>query len=311
MNDSIRSVFQIDWRIFMAGAQAWLEGRSPYGTLSAEHSAGAFAYPPTALTWMALFLPLGAWGYYLWTALQLGGWWLVARRDYRSQGALLVWTPFMLNMYLGQNTLAVVLVVWAATRAKQRSWWWGWALALAMTKPQVALVPLLWLLWRDRQAQGRWRLWAGIIVGTLVLALPPTLMQPDIWIDWISSLSAYRGRILQVGAWQGASVVVLLVAAYLWHRSGRSGWQWWLTAGLFPHTSYYSIVALLPALQPRQHYWTLGGLALAGLCVGPVTELTLSWFLAIHMLAAWMINGGPTQQPASVPTPVTPLEQPG
>jgi hypothetical protein len=84
-----------------------------------------------------------------------------------------------------------------------------------------------------------------------------------------------------------------------------------LAAGLFPHVSYYSIVALLPALQPRQNYWTLGGFALAGLCVGPVTDLTLSWLLAAHMLAAWMINGGPTQQTAPMPTLVAPLEQLG
>ena len=311
MNNSVRSVFQVDWHIFMAGVQTWLEGRSPYAQLNADFSAGAFAYPPTALPWLALFLPLGAWWYYVWTALQLGGWWLIARRHGRSQLALLVWTPLMLNVYLGQNTLAVVLIVWAATRAKQRGWWWGLALALAMTKPQVALVPGLWLLWHDRHAQGRWRLWSGIVVGTLVLALPPTIMKPGIWIDWLVSLGTYRDRVLQVGAWQGASVVVLLLAAYVWHHSGRGGWQWWVAAGLFPHVSYYSIVALLPVLQPRQHYWTLGGLALAGLCVGPVTEVTLSWLLAVHMLAAWMINGGPMQQPAPMPTPVTPLKQPG
>jgi len=153
-------------------------------------------------------------------------------------------------------------------------------------------------------------MWGGIVVGTIVLALPPTIIDPHIWIDWLVSLGTYRGRILQVGAWQGTSMVVLLLAAYLWHRSGRGGWQWWLAAGLFPHTSYYSIVALLPALQPRQHYWTLGGLALAGLCVGPVTELTLSWILAGHMLAAWLINGGPAHHTAAVPAPTTMLEQP-
>lgn len=294
----------------MAGVEAWLAGRSPYGTLSAQHSAGAFAYPPTALTWLALFVPLGALGYYVWTALQLGGWWWIAGRDYQSHLALLVWTPFMLHAYLGQSTLAVVLVMWAATRAKQRGWWWGVAVAWAMTKPQAAMIPLLWLLWQDRHAAGRWRFGAGIIIGIVLLALPPTLANPHIWVDWVVSLRAYRGRILQVGAWQGASVVVLLVAAYLWHRSGRGGWQWWLSAAVFAHTSYYSLVVLLPALRPRQNYWTLGGLALAGLCVGPVTELTLSWLLAIHILAAWMINGGPAPEKVAVPRLRPVLKQP-
>lgn len=309
MNDSIRSIYQIDWRIFMAGAQAWLEGRSPYERLSAEFSAGAFAYPPTALTWLALVVPLGAWGFYVWTALQLGGWWLLARREHQSHLALLVWTPFVLHMYEGQSTLAAILVLWAASRAQRRGWWWGVALAWAMTKPQVALVPLLWLLWQDRQTADRWRMWGGIAAGTVLLALPPTLVNPGIWLDWINSLGTYRARILQMGAWQGPSVVVLVLAAYLWHRSGRGGWQWWLAAGLFPHTSYYSIVALVPALQPRQTYWSIGGIALAGLCIGPVNEWTLPWILAGHMLAAWLINGGPAQRTAPVPAPTTLVEQ--
>jgi hypothetical protein len=69
--DEIAKLFQIDWRIFMAGAEAWLHGRNPYGALSAEFSAGAFAYPPTALPWLALFVPLGGLGFYVWTALEL------------------------------------------------------------------------------------------------------------------------------------------------------------------------------------------------------------------------------------------------
>jgi hypothetical protein len=29
MFDEIAKLFQIDWRIFMAGAEAWLQGRNP------------------------------------------------------------------------------------------------------------------------------------------------------------------------------------------------------------------------------------------------------------------------------------------
>jgi hypothetical protein len=95
-----------------------------------------------------------------------------------------------------------------------------------------------------------------------------------------------------MAAWQGPSIALLGLAAYLWHRSGHAGWQWWLVAGVFPHTSFYSIVAALPVLHVRQSNWTLGGIALAGLLMGPVNALTLPWILAGHMLAVWMIAGG-------------------
>src|SRR6185295_18048563 len=213
-----------------------------------------------------------------------------------SQLLLLIWSPMILHLVEGQSSLAVVLVMWAATRAERRGWLWGLAMAWALTKPQVAIVPLLWLLWQDRASPLRWRLWGGIVLGTLLLALPPTLLSPDIWGDWLASLGSYRARILQMAAWQGPSVVLLALAAYLWYRNRKGGWQWWLAAGLFPQTSFYAIVALLPALRPRQNNWTLAGLGLAGVLQGPVNELVLPWILAGHMLAAWMVAGGPERR---------------
>jgi hypothetical protein len=306
MFDELLYVYQIDWRIFMSGAAAWLQGRNPYGALPPEFSAGAFAYPPTALPWLALFLPLGGLSFFVWTALQLVLWWLLIRKDNRSQLLLLIWSPMILHLVEGQSTLAVVLVLWAAARAERRGWLWGLALAWAMTKPQVAIVPLLWLLWRERAAPERWRFWGGIVLGTMLLALPATLFSPGIWGQWLASLPAYRERILQMGAWQGPSVVVFALAAYLWYRSGRGGWQWWLAAGAFPQTSFYCMVALLPVLRPRPNLWTIGGLALAGLLQGPMSLeladgrvlLFLPWILAGHLVAAWMLAEGSAPVPA-------------
>jgi hypothetical protein len=304
------TLYQIDWRIFMAGVQAWMHGQNPYGRLSPEFSAGAFAYPPTALTWLALFVPLGALGFYVWTALELLFWWLLIRKSDRSQLLLLCWSPLILHLIEGQSTLPVILVLWAASRAERRGWLWGLAIAWALTKPQVAIVPLLWLLWQDRAAPLRWWLWGGIVLGTLLLALPPTLVNPGIWSDWLAALPAYRARILQMGAWEGVSVVLFVLAAYLWYRSRRGGWQWWLAAAAFPQTSFYGMVALMPALRLRMSNWTLIGLGLAGVLQGPMqielrngTRLTLlPWILCGHLLAAWMIAGGPIRRttPASL-----------
>lgn len=287
----MRDLFQIDWRIFMAGAEAWLDGRNPYGTLSAEFSAGAFAYPPTALPWLALFSLLGALGYYVWTALQLAGWWMLIRKDRPGQIVLLCWAPMVLHLIEGQSSLAVVLVLWAAFRSPRRGWLWGLACAWAMTKPQVALIPLLWLLWQDRASPLRWRLWGGIVLGTVLLALPATLLNPGIWSDWLVSLGSYRQRILQRAAWQGFGPVLLLPAAYLWYRSRYGNWHWWLAACLFPQTSYYGLVPLLPALQPRRNNRTLLGLGLAGLLQLPASYHILPLVLSGQMLAAWLIMG--------------------
>lgn len=288
-------LFQIDWRIFMAGVEAWLQGRNPYGVLSPEFSAGAFAYPPTALPWLALFLLLGPLGYYVWTGLELGLWWWLIRRENRWQIMLLFWSPMVLHLVEGQSSLAPTLVLWAATRAQRRGWLWGLAIAWAMTKPQVALVPMLWLLWHDRAAEGRWKLWGGIALGTLLLALPATLMSPGIWGLWLDGLAAYRGRILQMAAWQGPSALLLALAAYLWYRHYNQGWQWWLAAAMFPQTSFYGIVPALPALHIRpKSNWALAGIGLAAVLQVGVSEATLPWLLAAHVLVLWVLVGGPT-----------------
>lgn len=289
MFDGLQDLFQVDWQIFMAATETWLRGGNPYGPLGDTAGAGAFAYPPTALPWLALFVPLGALGFYVWTMLQLAGWWRLIRHDRRNQLLLLVWAPLALNLLQGQSTLAVVLVLWAATRSQQRGWLWGLALAWALTKPQVAIIPVLWILWQDRAAPLRWRLLGGILGGTLLLALPATLMNPAIWQQWLVSLGAYRERILQMAAWQGLSAILLAVVAYLWYRSRIGGWQWWLSAGIFPQASFYGVVPLLPMLDPRRNYWTIAGLALAGVLQGPVNSLTLPWILAGQMLAGWML----------------------
>ncbi|MBN1887919.1 MAG: DUF2029 domain-containing protein [Thermoflexales bacterium] len=286
-------LYQVDWRIFMAAAQAWLQGISPYGVLSPDFSAGAFAYPPTALTWLALFLPLQAWGFYVWTGLELLLWWWLIRDRGRSQLVLLCWVPLLGNLRGGQMSLGIVLVLWAAFSAPRRGLCWGMALAWTLTKPQVAILPLLCLLWQERSSPLRWRLWTGMVLGTLALALPPTLLRPEIWIEWLASLGSYRGRILQMAAWQGPSVLLLALAAFLWHRSRYGGWHWWLAAAIFPHVGCYAMIVLLPMLRPRQNYWTLAGLGLAGVLQGPATPSLLPWLLAGHILAAWMVAGGP------------------
>lgn len=292
-------LFSVDWGILMTGTSQWLHQGNPYGLLSPQlGKPGAFAYPPTTLTWLSIFVPFGVAGFYLWTALQLAGWWLLIRRHFRSQLMLLCWSPLFFHLLLGQTTLAIVLVLWAATEATRRGFWWGIAVAWAMTKPQAALLPLLWLLWQDRAVPHRHLFWLGIAAGTAALALPPTLMNPGIWFDWLHSLSDYRTRTMMMAPWQGFGSLILIAAFLLWYyrnreNHGAAGWQWWLSAALFPQTALYSIVVLLPLLRPTRNYWTIAGLALSSVLIGPATDITLPIILSGHILAAWFICGGP------------------
>ena len=311
------STFSLDWRIFMAATTQWWRGENPYGILPSElglpasseygfHKPGAFAYPPTALTWLALFLPFGSLSFYVWTLVQLGAWWFIILRRYKFQLALFSWAPLIVHLVLGQNTLGIVFVLWAATLAQKRGFLWGLALAWTLTKPQVAILPILWLLWQDCNASQKYKLWLGIITGTILLAIPPTILTPYIWQDWLASLLDYRSRLQHTAAWEGFGIFILLFAAFLWFRRFRgiqnqAGWQWWLTAALVPQTGVYAAVVLLPVLKPQQSYWTIGGILMAGLLIGPATPITLPILLSGQVLAAWLICGGPKSKPQNFP----------
>jgi hypothetical protein len=304
MFERFLSLFQVDWHIFQSFTRVWLEGGDPYGALPPEFKEpGWFAYPPTSLTWLSLFAPLGAASFYVWTALILVAWWLLIRDYCRPQLILLCWAPFFVHLLMGQVTFAFILALWAVYRMPKRGWVAGLLLAWAFTKPQTALIPALWLLWEERQSPIRGQLWGGLILGTLALALPPTLRDPHIWSDWLVAVRGFNKLIMQMWAWQGFGLPILLLAAYLWHRQhrgqsfGEAGWQWWITAALFPQTGLYPAVAIIPMLRVRQSYWTIGGLALSSLLIGPATQFFLPVILSGHMLAAWFLNGGPDYRP--------------
>jgi hypothetical protein len=72
------------------------------------------------------------------------------------------------------------------------------------------------------------------------------------------------------------------------------------------------MVALMPALHPPLHRpqsrWSLAGLGLSAILLGPVAferpdgtlVLLLPWILCGHLIAAWMIAGGPARRAESV-----------
>ena len=282
-------IFQVDWNTFMDGAGFFLAGRNPYEVFP--------PYPPTALTWMSLFVPLGAWGFWIFNALQLGVWWSLIKNRDRSQLVLLAWAPLAVHLLLGQVTLAIVLALWWVYRSPRRGLACGLAVAFAMTKPQVALIPVLYLLWHERASSHRAGLWGGMMLGTLLLGAIAAWREPLVWNWWLGSFAGFKGGLLHMAAWQGWGIIPLALAAWGWARrhpnARRAGWPWWIAAGCFQQGSFYAVAALLPVLRPAHNRWTLLGLGLAAVLQGPMSPATLPVILALHMVAAWLVAGGP------------------
>ena len=308
MFEQIAGILHVDWVVLQRATTTWLNGGNPYAALGGPHDphpfAGAFAYPPFALTWLCLFTPLGKAGFWVWSALELCGWWLLVRRTRPGQIALLMWSPVIVHLLLGQSTLAVVLALWAAYEIpaeKRINWARGALLAFALTKPQTALLPLLWLLYNERRGEHRSTLWAGLLGTFALLCLPPTLRDPGIWTKWLAALSGYQSHQQFQTLWRGWGLVTLPVVLLLWSRQWRAEpdrqwqknpWPWLLTIALFPQAAVYSSVTLLPAIRPRSGYAALGGLAVSSVLISPITALTQPLFFSGHLLAGWLMNGG-------------------
>lgn len=290
------TTFGSDWWVMMAAVAAWVAGQNPYGQLEGVWSEIRFAYPPTALPWMYLGWVLGPAGFVIWTAGQIGVWAiLLLREGGKRRLATLLWGPIWIHILLGQVTLGLTLALWIVMRQTRRSWVSGLLLAWAMTKPQAALLPVLWLLWQERQSPDRTRLWAGMLIGTLALALPATIVHPTIWQDWISSVLLYSQRDMVAAAWLGWYWPILLLAGLLWYWSGNKSWIWWLNAAMIPGPAIYSMIALTPGLHADlRNLWSLLGLITSILLITiPLTTMPLALSMGLHLLAAWAMMGGP------------------
>jgi hypothetical protein len=313
MFDQITEMFARDWNLLMVAASSWMHGGNPYAALRREWAPGAFAYPPTTLPWLALFAMLGGASFIVWTGLQLFAWWRLVRKTAPTQLLLICWAPLIINCISGQTTFAVVLILWGAYQASDRHWQtarganvaflWGAALSLTSMKPQVALLPVLYLLWLNRGSTKRWHLLGGLALGFAVTAIVPMIANPRIWNQWQTGVRDYMKLNTLATPWQDPLSFALVVAAtVLWYRSRRGGWQWWVPAALQPQNAVYSMILLMPALRPHRNYWSLAGLALAGIFVAPNPPvLTLPLLLSIQLLAVWMIAGGPAKLPVEPP----------
>lgn len=260
-----------DWYALIGAVSLWLNGGDPYGAYQVggiTYDAGYFAYPPPALLFAA--------------PLTLLPWWLSAlivqsiavvsfeRWAWRMTGRsalvwVVLWPPLLQGLQIGQTTLLVLAVLLLAERDAhdRRDLRAGVLLALALLKPQVSILALVYLLLislRDR----RWRL-IGAFVGTsAALWLGIALVAgPQIYLQWFNGLNAYSQALpdrpmifLPLGP------LVVVLAFWLWRRRAGDGFGLALLINtlIYPLSVLYiitPIAAVVIRWRPDWQLWAL------------------------------------------------------
>ncbi len=209
-HDALGSKLGMDYDIYMAAAQRWLDGGSFYlpeqlaGPYEIE--GGVILYPPIALL---LFVPFTFLPGFLWWALPLGitGWVIWSFRPalwgWVAMMALLTcWFFAMWVVFFGTPTIWIVALTALGPR-------FGWPGALVFMKPTLGLFALFGI--RDRRW---WLACAGLAVVSLAM-LP-------MWFDWLTIAMNARGE--GAGIWYSFNDVPFMfvpVAAWLARTTHR------------------------------------------------------------------------------------------
>jgi hypothetical protein len=330
---------------FRVAGEVWAEGQSPYNDAAYDarilrdspkpEPDAFFAYPPNIAPFALMVAAWGeAWEWHWLTLLNilatLGVAWELARwlrsRDGRGDfwatlgpwvvAAAVLGCPYTWDAYwLGQPFPLLLWALVAGWRrvADGRPWLGGALLGLALVKPPIVALPLVWLLLKRQ-----WRaIGAAAVVSLALVAYPVWLHGPIAPVSgWLAELQAYQtapynqyGSDDLFGLWSfvaalGAPTVspkLLLVilagvtALIWWRRTPRDelaslGWL----AGACPALIYahrYDMMLLLPAiaaawpwLRGRPIAVATGALLLAAIALPERLVLAVDWLppLALH-----------------------------
>lgn len=109
---------------------------------------------------------------------------------------VLISPPVIHGLILQQpgSLVAVLVVGTLALVTYDQLAWAGIVLAVATSKPQMAVLPVLWFVaWALCEVRTRWPLLAGFLsAGTLLVGIGALLMGPRWIMEWLASLEAYR-----------------------------------------------------------------------------------------------------------------------
>lgn len=195
-----------------------------------------------------------------------------------QRAAAMVYPPLFIHMQLGQSTSLLLPLYWLADIASRHGvrWWYGLFVPLAIFKPHIAILPVVFLFWFGRKQV---LFWLSAIVSSIIVMLPAFILQPSWVVDWLSAGRGFKLpsianvgiipiQILQLGEEQtpliNATVGQLIVLAWgglialglLWwihHRRGELTFYDWVLVFAFtnPFMHDYDLIILLPLIANR------------------------------------------------------------
>jgi hypothetical protein len=201
----------IDFDFFYYAGRMWLKGESPYDVTAflAEHpSQSSFAYPPFVFVpcvfWALFPHDVAEFGMQLLSfaaavVIVAGAVELAEPSDRLQRRRMLVLTavlvlssPFTSHvLWLGQSSLVGAALVVGAFVCYRRGWLVGAGMlaALALSKPQLSLLPVLWLT-----AGLNKRFLLSLAATACVLVVPPVLMTGPVEFvgQYLNSVQAYQ-----------------------------------------------------------------------------------------------------------------------
>jgi hypothetical protein len=261
-----------DFQIFWNGAQAVLQGQSPY-TIH-----GFFSPLPFALA----ISPLGLipfWpAYGLWTVLNLAALWSLVGKQLPK---LLIFLPVTFGLWVGQVDLPILALGLSGT-------WAG--VALSMLKPQLAIwiLPIAFLTWWKNNHKDR--IWKSILAGT-ILYLLPTIAQPGWWRDWLAASPAavdYAAALTGLPTTLTFGFVGLLgIFAFVRLKPFSPGAYWDWVAAFNPISNIYSLCVLV-----QQTDWIAIGLSWLLLPLSLALHTGLPW-AAVPIYLFWRYHRKP------------------
>ena len=255
-------------------------GQSPYDTTSLNTNLPAAWFPMA----IGFFFPLG-WlseqnAQLIWFGLGIVEVGIIVyiaeagRRSLYNTGILtllsLFFPPTLYHFFLGQISLTVTLCLLLAVHLaqKDRRWMSAFLIALAFSKPHLAITTILGLSLYHYQ-KGKWRgmfsFWGRILFFSLVLCIPlfaaypnwipdavhamsqnPVWSYPSLWVLFQRYFDTW-GYL----AWIFTSIIAMIINHSLWrklHPMNAAYWSLALAPLISPYVGSWDFVILLPLL---------------------------------------------------------------
>ncbi len=280
-----------------------VHGQSPYDTTSLNTNLPAAWFPMA----IGFFFPLG-WlsektaqqGWFIFCILELGAIIYIAqggRRSLYNTGMITLLSLFfpstLYHFYIGQISITVTLCLVLAVHLAQRDRHWlsAFFVAVAVSKPHLALLTALGLsfyYYQNAKLKGMFSFWGRILVISLALCIPLFAAYPN-WIP--DALHAMT----QNPIWSYPSLFVLFQRYF-----DRWGYLLWIFTSIFtiwinhsiwkklsPVNAVYWSLALAPLVSPYVGSWDFVILLPLLTCTFAAIDWKRKVIFVIFYILAW------------------------